>query len=171
VSDALSQPIETERLSLRPVRPADAEDLFAIMRDPAIGAAMHEPPPESEATVRARIEAWIRGPGSDVDERWLNWIARTYGGHPVAHLAATIHGEVAWLAWVVGVDSQRHGYATEAARAVTDRLATDGIGTFAASIRNGHEASEGVARHLGMRVTDEVVTGERVWRTRERSPG
>ena len=171
MSDALSQPIETERLSLRPMKPADAEDLFAIMRDPAIGAALHEPPPESVAAVRARIEEWIRGPGSEADERWLNWIARTDGGLPVAHLAATIHGRVAWLAWVVGVERQRRGYATEAARAVMDRLATNGIRTFAASIRDGHEASEGVARHLGLRVTDEVVAGERVWRTQERSLG
>ena len=52
-----------------------------------------------------------------------------------------------------------------------DLLAKDGVGTFAASIRDGHEASEGVARNLGLRVTDEIVAGERVWRTQERSPG
>ena len=171
MTDALSRPIETARLSLQPMRPADAEDLFAIMRDPAIGAAMHEPPPESVASVRARIEAWIRGPGPEAEERWLNWIARNESGDPVAHLAATIHGQVAWLAWVVGVEHQRRGYATEAARAVRDRLAEGGIGTFAASIRDGHEASEGVARNLGLRVTDEVVADERVWRTQEGSPG
>ncbi|HUL86046.1 MAG TPA: GNAT family N-acetyltransferase [Actinomycetota bacterium] len=171
MSDALSRPIETDRLSLRPMRPADAEDLFAIMRDPAIGAAMHEPSPENVAVVRARIASWIRGPGSDADERWLNWIARTDDGRPVAHLAATIHGRVAWLAWVVGVEHQRRGYATEAARGVMDRLATNGIGAFAASIRDGHEASEGVARHLGLHVTDEIIAGERVWRTQEASLG
>jgi RimJ/RimL family protein N-acetyltransferase len=165
MSDALDAPIATDRLSLQPMRPADAEDLFEIMRDPAIGASMGEPPPESVAAVRARIESWISGPGSEDDERWINWIARTHDGSPVAHLSATIRGSLAWLAWIVGVESQRRGYATEAARALKDHLATNGIGTFAATIRAGHEASEGVARNLGLLVTDEVIKGEQVWRT------
>jgi hypothetical protein len=32
--DALAPRIETDRLSLQPIRQADAEDLFEIMRDP-----------------------------------------------------------------------------------------------------------------------------------------
>ena len=60
--DALARPIETDRLSLQPIRPADAEDLFEIMRDPAIGAAMGESPPEDVVAVRARIGSWITGP-------------------------------------------------------------------------------------------------------------
>ena len=165
MSDPLDQPIETDRLSLRPMLPAAAQDLFAIMRDPAIGAPMGEPPPESVAAVRERIESWINGPGSEKDERWLNWLARTHDGHPVAHLAATVQGSLAWLAWIVRIESQRCGYATEAARAIMDHLSTNGIGTFAASIHDGHEASEGVAHKLGLLVTDQVVEGERVWRT------
>ena len=45
-----------------------------------------------------------------------------------------------------------------------DHLASNGIGSFAATIREGHAASEGVAHNLGLRVTDEVIQGERVWR-------
>jgi RimJ/RimL family protein N-acetyltransferase len=59
----LSLRLDTDRLSLEPVRLADAEDMFEIMRDPAIGALMGEPPPESVAFMRVRIEDWIRGPG------------------------------------------------------------------------------------------------------------
>jgi RimJ/RimL family protein N-acetyltransferase len=114
--------------------------------------------------VRARIGSWISGPGSEHDERWLNWIARTPDGSPVAHLAATVQGPVAWLAWIVGVDHQRRGYATEAALGVVDHLALHGISAFSATIRESHAASEGVARNLGMLVTDEVIEGERVWR-------
>ena len=163
--DALARPIDTDRLSLRPIQLADAEDLFEIMRDPAVGAAMGEPPLEDMGAVRARIGSWISGPGSDQDERWLNWIARTHDGRPVAHLAATVRGSLAWVAWIVGIDHQRRGYATEAALAIMDHLAANGISAFAATIREGHEASEGVARNLGMLVTDSVIDGERVWRT------
>ena len=115
--------------------------------------------------VGARIGPWIAGPGSEKDERWLNWIARTLDGRPVAHLAATVQGSLAWLAWIVAVDHQRRGYATEAALAIIDHLAKHGISAFSASIRKGHAASEGVARDLGMLVTDDVIDGERVWRT------
>ena len=163
--DALARPITTDRLSLQPIRPTDAEDLFEITRDPAVGAAMGEPPPEDVVAVRARIGSWITGPGPERDERWLNWIARTPDGRPVAHVAATVQGSLAWLAWIVGVGHQRRGYATEAALAIMDDLAANGIGAFSATIRDGHAASEGVARNLGMLVTDEVVDGERVWRT------
>ena len=62
-------------------------------------------------------------------------------------------------------DHQRRGYATEAALAIMDDLAANGIGSFAATIRESHAASEGVAHNLGMLVTDEVIDGERVWRT------
>jgi RimJ/RimL family protein N-acetyltransferase len=66
---------------------------------------------------------------------------------------------------VVAIKRQRRGFATEAARAITGHLGTNGVRTFAASIPQGHVASEGVARNLGLLVTDEIVDGERVWRT------
>lgn len=165
VSSTLASRIDTDRLSLQPLRPADAEDLFGIMCDPAIGAPMGELPPKSAAVMRKRIEEWMRGPGPGKDERWLNWLVRTQDGSPVAHLGATVQGSLAWLAWIVTVEQQRRGYATEAAHAIMGHLATSGVRTFAASIPEGHEASEGVARHLGLLATDQTVHGERVWRT------
>ena len=54
--------IDTDRLTIQPMRPEDAEDLFAIMREPAIGVALGEPPPESATAMRERIESWGRGP-------------------------------------------------------------------------------------------------------------
>ena len=162
--DNLEATIQTNRLTLQPISPMDAEDLFAIMRDPAIGTALGEPPPESVEAIRARIVSWVTGPGPGDDERWLNWLARTQAGHPVGHVAATIRGSLAWLAWIVGVENQRLGYATEAARAVKEHLAAGGIDPILASIREGHVASEGVARNLGLLLTDERIDGERVWR-------
>ena len=163
----MSTLITTTRLVLRPLRPQDADELFEIMRDPAIGAAMGEPPPASPSVMRERIEEWTRGPGADSDERWLNWLAWTQDWRPVAHLAATVQGSLAWLAWIVAVEHQRQGFATEGANAIMTHLAANGVHTFAASIPEGHEASERVARNLDLRLTDEVVDGERVWRTVE----
>jgi RimJ/RimL family protein N-acetyltransferase len=165
VSDPLERPIETDRLVLRPMRPDDAEELFEILRAPEIGVAMREPPAADVADVRVRIESWIRGPGADRNERWLNWLGRTRDDRAVAHLSATIRGRSAWLAWIVAVERQRRGYATEAACRIMDHLARNGIPTFLASIRPGHEASEGVARNLAMLPTNELAGDERVWRS------
>ena len=112
----------------------------------------------------AWIGSWVAGPGRA--RRALAELDRPDTRRsPVAHLAATVQGSLAWLAWIVGVDHQRRGYATEAALAIVDDLAKHGISAFSASIRESHAASEGVARDLGMLVTDEVIDGERVWRT------
>ncbi len=166
--EPLERPLETDRLTLRSMQPGDADGLYAILRDPAIGAWMRETPPENALEVRARIESWLRGPAPESGERWLNWLARTHDGRAVAHLSATVQGTSAWLAWIVAVEHQRQGFATEASRVVKDHLVGEGILGFAASIRAGHEASEGVARNLGMHLTEEIVDGERVWRTARR---
>jgi RimJ/RimL family protein N-acetyltransferase len=165
MTDPFRGTIETARLTLEPMRIDDADDLYAIMRDPAVGAPMGELPPESVDVMRARIASWMAGPEPASSERWLNWLARTREGRPVGHLSATVRVEVAWLAWVVGVEHQRRGYATEAASGMRDHLAANGISTFAATILPGHLASEGVARNLALALTDEVVDGERVWRS------
>jgi RimJ/RimL family protein N-acetyltransferase len=98
------------------------------------------------------------------DERWLSWLARTDDGRAVARLAAIIKGSTAWLAWVVGLHSQRQDYATEAGRVIVQWLSENGVSRFAASIPEGGAASEGVARKLAFVLTDERVGGERVFR-------
>ena len=80
---------------------------------------------------------------------------------PVAHIAATVQGSLAWLAWIAGVDHQRRGYATEAALAIMNHLATHGISAFAATLRESHAASEGVARNSAC----SSPTRSSVWRT------
>ena len=45
-----------------------------------------------------------------------------------------------------------------------EHLARPGIRTFLASIPLRNEASEGVARNLGLRVTNELNGDERIWR-------
>jgi RimJ/RimL family protein N-acetyltransferase len=156
--------IRTTRLVITPMTLTDSADLFEILRDPAIGDKIDEVPPTSVEEVRTRIASWDHGPGEDRDERWLNWLARTPAGEPVAHLSVTVTPGGAWLAWIVHVGQQRRGYATEGARAVMDALTDNGIRTFLASIPEGHMASEGVAKGLGMRLTGDLADGERVWR-------
>jgi RimJ/RimL family protein N-acetyltransferase len=156
--------LTTERLTLRPIDVEDADDLYGILRDPRIGGAMHEDPPASVDVVRANIARWRQGPPPEREEAWLNWLARTHGGEPVGQLAATVQRQGTWLAWIVGVDHQGRGYASEGARGVIASLGAQGVSTILASIREGHEPSERVARSLGFDLTDALADDERVWR-------
>ena len=117
--------------------------------------------------MRATIERWMAHDPAD-PEHWRNWVVRRGSdGRVVGHVQATVRGTVAELAWVIAVEMQGRGFATEAARAAARSLRDDdGIGTLEATIAEGHVASEGVARHLGLVVTDEIRDGERVWRRR-----
>ena len=153
----------TARLRIEPVGPEDAQALFEVLADPALGRRTGEAAPTDIDEVRGRIRAWTEHEPDG--QRWHNWIVRRADdGRPIGYAQATVTGRRARLAWVVRVDAQRQGYATEAATAVMAGLAGDGVTTFEATIAAGHESSEGVAWHLGMEATDEVEDGERVWR-------
>ena len=80
-------------------------------------------------------------------------------------MQATIRddGRLAEIAWVVGLAWQGRGYATEAALALVRWLESRGVVRITANIQRDHEASETVARRVGLRPTGEMVVGERVW--------
>jgi hypothetical protein len=114
--------ITTERLHLTPIEVDDADDLYAILRDPRIGGAMLEESPPSVDVVRSNIVSWLRGPPVEREEAWLNWLVRTHSGTAVGQLAATVQPRGTWLAWIVGVEHQGLGL-RERSRARRDRLA------------------------------------------------
>jgi RimJ/RimL family protein N-acetyltransferase len=161
--------IGTERLVLRPLRAADADELVGVLGDPAL----HEftgGRPDTLAELRRRYAAMVAGPGRP-GELWRNWVVRRRAdGAAVGTVQATLtrHGGgwTAEVAWVVGVPWQGRGYAVEAARALVGWLAAAGVGEIVAHIHPGHAASARVAGGAGLVATDDEVDGERVWRYR-----
>ncbi len=101
-------------------------------------------------------------------EVWLNWVARLRADSRPVGIQATIavrEGRArAWVAWVVGVDWQNRGFATEAARALVDCLRKRSVDEVVAHIHPGHRASEVVAARAELRPTEDLAEGERVWR-------
>jgi len=162
-----SSTIITRRLSLVPLQVADAEDLASVLGD----RRLHEfigGQPATIAELRERYARLVAG-SSDPDEVWLNWVVRRRSDtQPIGTIQATLTSRdgqsTANVAWVVGVDWQNQGFASEAARALIEWLRQHGADEVMACIHPDHQASAVVATRAGLRPTDEKRDGEQVWR-------
>jgi len=161
--------LTTARLDLVPLTAVDADDLFPVLNDAALGRWTGEAPPTDIEALRRRFEAWEVGGSPDGTERWLNWtMRRREDGRAIGHLQSTITAGSAAIAWVVGSAYQRQGLATEAAHVLVAWLREDrGITTIEASIHRGNMASQAVAQRAGLRPTDRLHDGEVVWELSE----
>ncbi|GAA3147875.1 GNAT family N-acetyltransferase [Planomonospora alba] len=183
-----AEPIVTDRLRLEPLAVGHAEEMAAVLADPALHAFTGGSP-ATAAQLRDRYARLVAGPPPGSTETWLNWVIRltdgaggvngpaggTRGPHGppgggaagrlVGYVQATVTPDGAFLAWVVGTPWQGRKLAVEAARAMTGWLAGRGVSALAAAIHPRHAASIGVARRLGLVPTGERVDGEVVWRS------
>ena len=160
--------LHTIRLDLRPLRVGDAEEMVAVLADPAVYAFTGGEPPDADA-LRARFVRLVVGRSQDGLDAWHNWIVRLAAdGTAMGTVQATVsaEGAIAEIAWVVGIPWQGLGYASEAALALVAWLESLGTGTIIAHIHPAHRASEAVATRAGLLPTDEIEDGERVWRLR-----
>jgi RimJ/RimL family protein N-acetyltransferase len=166
--------IRTERLHLEPLRVEHADAMVGVLSAPALYEFTGGSAPTA-AQLRRRYQAQAVGHSGDQRQWWLNWIvAEADSGGPVGYVQATVEcvDDVmeADLAWVIQPGSQRRGFATEAARGLTDWLVTVGVERFAAYIHPTHYASSSVARALGMLPSNVVEDGEIRWESnRERA--
>ncbi|MDH4113115.1 MAG: GNAT family N-acetyltransferase [Actinomycetota bacterium] len=160
--------IASRRLRLSPLVPAHAEELFPVLDDDRL----HEftgGQPDTIEQLRARLERWAAERSPDGGEAWLNWLVRSVSddrivGTMQATVARGTHGQVAVVAWTVGVEEQGRGVASEAARAVVEWLIAWRVRRIEAHVHPAHAVSAAVARSAGLSQTDEVVDGEVVWR-------
>ena len=162
-------PIETPRLTLEPLRVDHADEMHAVLDDPALHTYIGGKPPTNDR-LRRRYAIQTRGHSPDGTQGWLNWIARDREtGKAVGTVQATLTRTAdarlqAEVAWVIGVGHQGRGYAKEAAAAMVDWLRGQKADTLTAHIHPDHRASIAVATHLGLTATDLVEDGEIVWR-------
>jgi RimJ/RimL family protein N-acetyltransferase len=148
--------LTTRRLVVEPLRAGHARELVAVLADPELYAFIGGRPP-TEDELAARYARQLTG-----DPGWLNWIVRR-DGVATGYLQATLDGEGAELAWLIGTAHQGAGLAAEAALAVQAWLRGHGVTRFSAHIHPDHGASAAVARRLGLAPTDVVEDGEVRW--------
>ncbi|WP_067484441.1 GNAT family N-acetyltransferase [Actinomadura hibisca] len=164
----IAEPLRTSRLLLEPLAVHHAEEMAGVLDD----ARLHEyigGEPLTPEELRARYEHLVAGPAPFHQEYWLNWtVFRRRDGRAVGYVQATVtpaaEGLRASVAWVVGMNHQGFGFATEAAAAMLAWLRAHGITDVRASIHPDNLASAAVARKLGLHPTTERDEDETVWR-------
>ncbi|HKF84838.1 MAG TPA: GNAT family N-acetyltransferase [Candidatus Limnocylindrales bacterium] len=157
-------PIATARLWLDPLRVEDAAEMVEVLGAPSLYTFTGGAPPTLDG-LRERYAAQVAGRSDDGTEAWRNWVVREDAGGPATgFVQATVRGDSADVAWLIGEPWQGRGYASEAAQAMIAWLAANGVRTVTAHIHPEHEASAGVADRVGLKPTLTIEDGERVWR-------
>ena len=158
----------SDRLSLNPMVQGDASELFGLLKEPALYGFTGNEPPSNADELRERIRLWEGRLSPEEDELWLNWTIRLRSsGQVVGYVQASVRGESADLAWVIGLSFQNRGYATEAVRrAAAWILEYLNLAQLRAAIHPDHTASHRVAAHIGLRPTGQLSDeGEQLWTT------
>lgn len=157
--------LRTARLALDPLRLGDADEMVAILGDRHLYAFTGGEPPDLDA-LRETYRKLLAGPARPA-EAWHNWIVRLATAEAIGTVQATVwEGDRrAVVAWLIGAPWQGQGYATEAAAAMVAWLEAAGVRRIEANIHPDHAASAAVAARLGLRVSAELIDGERTWRS------
>ena len=154
--------ISTERLDLLPLRVEHAAEMAEVLADPALHTFIGGAPLPPEALL-ARYERLVAG-SPDPAERWLNWVISLRAeGRLVGTVQATVAGQTAEIAWVVGAPWQGRGIAREAARGLVDWLTIQQVDTVVAHVHPDHHASAAVATSAGLSPTGIRHDGEVRW--------
>ncbi len=163
------QPLFTPRLTLVPQTRGHAEALFPILENPLLHRYTGNNPPSSEQQLFQWFTNLESRQSPKGDQLWFNWVLMTDTDTPIGYVQATLsqpknkRKPLGYLAWVIGVDWQQRGYATEAMQCVVGWLDSLGFCHLQASIHPNNVGSQGVARNLNMVLTSEVIDGEQVW--------
>jgi RimJ/RimL family protein N-acetyltransferase len=155
--------LKTKRLRLTPLRVSDADDMVSVLSDDRLYEFTGDRSP-SRAELETRYTAQVAGPTSG-DESWHNWIVRLADSDPaIGFVQATVTGDRAELAWLVGVEWQGQGIATEAALAMSSWLLENGSRHLEAHVHPDHAASGRVAAAVGLAPTGVIDDdGEMIW--------
>ena len=153
-------PLQTARLMLEPLWLDHAEEMAPLLADPRLHEFTGGEPPTLEylrERYRTRLNAGIAG-GS----RWCNWVLRhresgVVVGGVQAEVTPADDGWHAEIAWIVGCEHQRRGYAREAAGAMLAWLRAVGVAHVCGDIHERNEPSIHLARALELVATDDAT--------------
>lgn len=114
-------PVSADGLVLEPQVFAHAAELYPVLSDPALYTFENEPP-ESEAWLAARFARLESRHSADGRELWLNWVIRLPDGAACGYVQATVTGNRAEIAYVLGSPWWGRGIARTAVAALLVEL-------------------------------------------------
>jgi ribosomal-protein-alanine N-acetyltransferase len=144
--------IETPRLILEPITACHASEMALLLGDARLYKFLPSDPPDV-AVLAKLYEMWEARCSPDGNELWLNWVGRRRETKDVVgHFQAGVESDSsASIAYTVGVEHQRQGFATEAMTAVCEFLVHSlEVHTIRAWIDTRNEASIHLVQRLGL---------------------
>jgi RimJ/RimL family protein N-acetyltransferase len=156
--------IETERLTVRRLTPADADAYTAIWSDPTVWDILHSeadrsPPEAAHRSLSKQVAHWdehsfgLWGVLPASEPQPVGWVGAWY-----PDFVPDVLGEIE-IGWTLRAPYRGHGYATEAARlaaaAAFEHLQPERIISM---IAPGNDPSAAVAKRLGMRHASDAQT-------------
>jgi len=153
----MEQVIRTPRLLLEPQVEAHAEEMFAVLSDPAIYEYEHEPP-ASLAALRERFRLLESRRSPDGSQLWLNWVVRA-DAEAIGYVQATVFADArAAVAYVFASRFWGQGYAREAVAAMLDFLREEyGVSVAVAVFKKANSRSRKLLHALGFRDAEHPV--------------
>jgi RimJ/RimL family protein N-acetyltransferase len=159
----LEQPVRTERLALRTLRPGDADAIHAYRSLPEV--ARYVPfEPMSPDLIAERLQGfWARNRAKGEGEGIVVGFERLDTGELVGDLALMLVSDEhrgAEIGWVLNPDHGGHGYATEAARAGLGLLFAGRAHRVVARVDARNGSSLRLCERLGMRREATLIANE-----------
>jgi RimJ/RimL family protein N-acetyltransferase len=148
------EPLRTDRLLLRPMRPSDAEPLAARRSDPDVARYQNWTIPYPIERARTMVADIVALDGPTNDEWWMLTIADPDDtivlGDLVVHL--TWQGRTAEIGYSLARDAWGTGYAVEAVTELVRHVFDDlGVTRVEAGLHPDNPASAMVLERIGMR--------------------
>lgn len=152
-------------LTLEPQTAAHAEEMFAVLSDPAIYEHENEPPPSLE-WLRARFTKLETRQSADGREQWLNWVIRGPTSELIGYVQATVRPDrCAAIAYELSSAYWGRGLARQAIQAMIVELAGNyGVKSLAAVLKRKNARSLRLLERLGFSLASPSSTPCVEWR-------
>ena len=164
-------------LRLEPLTAAHAEEMFAVLSDPALHEYMDGAPPALLEALRERYARLESRLSPDGNEHWLNWVVRLADGRAIGLVQATVRDpagdappagpsagpRTAWVAYVIAREHGGRGHGTAAVAAMLEFLASAcEVGHLLAQVETANARSIRLLARLGFRAatSDEASAHE-----------
>lgn len=137
-------------LVLEPQVVGHADEMYAVLNDPAL-YAFEDAPPASREWLRMRFAKLETRTSADGSEQWLNWVIRLPSGEAIGYVQATVRTDgSAAIAYVLGSAYWGRGLARRATTAMIDELVGRyGVGKLVAVASRRNLRSIRLLKRLG----------------------